>query len=276
VRSAQASLAFALEEKELYRNLVNTGAASAIQLKEKEQAFLVAQARLQQALAVENPTSASVTIAAERIDQEQARGEATLALLEREQESLIQNQLQLEEKLRLNQKELEQVEDELERYVIRSTTEGTLLNLKLRNKTQYIRSGETIANISPANTPLIIFAYVKDDDIGRVKLGQKVNLRIYAYPYPDFGTLRGKITAISPDTVSPDNQDLVSNFPAVGTSQPVEKYYEATITTERNYFVKQDQQYALQPGMEARADIISSEETVLQFLLRKARLIADL
>jgi hypothetical protein len=28
--------------------------------------------------------------------------------------------------------------------------------------------------------------------------------------------------------------------------------------------------------MEARADIISSEETVLQFLLRKARLIADL
>ena len=31
----------------------------------------------------------------------------------------------------------------------------------------------------------------------------------------------------------------------------------------------------IQAGMEGRADIVSREETVLQFLLRKARLIAD-
>jgi HlyD family secretion protein len=37
-----------------------------------------------------------------------------------------------------------------------------------------------------------------------------------------------------------------------------------------------DRQCYIQSGMEAKADIISKEETALQFILRKARLITDL
>lgn len=42
------------------------------------------------------------------------------------------------------------------------------------------------------------------------------------------------------------------------------------------YLEKQNQQYLIQPGMEVAADIISKEETVLTFILRKARLLTDL
>lgn len=275
IQSAQASLEFALDERELYRSLINTGAVSEIQIREKNQAFLVAQAKLESALAVENPSVAPISIAAERIQQEQARGEVSLTLLEREQESIIQNQLQLEEKLKINQKDLEKVEAELDKYVIRSTSAGTILNLQLRNEGQVIRAGDIIANISPANTPLIIVAYIKDDDIGKVKIGQQVKLRVSAYPFPDFGTLEGEISSISPDTVSPKNQDGGAGTSSINSTQTAERYYEATILAEKDFFEKQGQQYSLQPGMEARADIISSEETVLSFLLRKARLIAD-
>ena len=96
-----------------------------------------------------------------------------------------------------------------------------------------------------------------------------------------------KSTAIAPDAISPQN----SNTP----------YYEVTIEPEQTYLVKSDRisvpeeylanskpsadeqccqantlQYPIQPGMEITADIISNQETVLTFILRKARLLTDL
>ncbi|HBL13917.1 MAG TPA: HlyD family secretion protein, partial [Cyanobacteria bacterium UBA11162] len=53
-------------------------------------------------------------------------------------------------------------------------------------------------------------------------------------------------------------------------------FYEVTIQPERLSLGDGTRQCLIQLGMEGRADIISREETVLQFLLRKARLITDL
>jgi multidrug efflux pump subunit AcrA (membrane-fusion protein) len=58
-----------------------------------------------------------------------------------------------------------------------------------------------------------------------------------------------------------------------GTVAP---YYEITIQPQRPYLVKGEHQYPIQPGMEVAADIISREETVLTFILRKVRLLTDL
>lgn len=53
-------------------------------------------------------------------------------------------------------------------------------------------------------------------------------------------------------------------------------YYEVTIQPERPYLVRSDQSYTITSGMEVTADIISREETILMFILRKARLTTDL
>ncbi len=53
-------------------------------------------------------------------------------------------------------------------------------------------------------------------------------------------------------------------------------FYEVTIEPDSLSLGKGDRQCTLQLGMEGRADIITREETVLKFLLRKARLLTDL
>ena len=53
-------------------------------------------------------------------------------------------------------------------------------------------------------------------------------------------------------------------------------FYEVTIEPEYLSLGKDNNQCTLQLGMEGRADIITREETVLKFLLRKARLLTDL
>jgi multidrug resistance efflux pump len=81
VQEAEATLELAREELKRYQQLGNTGAIAQLQIKEKQQAFKAAQARLQRAKATLNPSGAPVTIATERIAQEKARGESSLATL---------------------------------------------------------------------------------------------------------------------------------------------------------------------------------------------------
>ncbi len=276
VKEAEAAVDLAKEEKTRYQQLANTGAISLLQVKEKEQGFKAALARLERAKASLNPTVASVEIAKERIVQEEARGESTLATLNKEQKNLRQRLLEIQNQLNRDQKELQQVENDLKKSVIRAPAFGTILKLELRNSGQVVRPGEAIAEIAPNNAALVVKARVAADDISKVGVCQaqkvsdckqgKVQMRVSAYPYPDYGTLKGKVSAIAPDVTIPKND-------GTSTAAP---YYEVTIQPERPLLVKSALQYPIQPGMDVRADIIYREETVLTFILRKARLITDL
>ncbi|MBD2085167.1 HlyD family efflux transporter periplasmic adaptor subunit [Coleofasciculus sp. FACHB-542] len=268
VQEAQASVDLARAQMNQYQQLANTGAIAQLQIKEKEEAFKAAQARLQRAKAMLNPSAAPVVIANERIAQERATGESTLATLNKERKTLIQRQIEIQNQLNSDTRELKQIGMELQKSVIRAPASGTILKLELRNASQVVRAAEPIAQIAPSNTPLIVKARVAAQDIGKVAVGQKVQMRVSAYPYPDYGTLSGQVSAIAPDAIAPENNN--ANAPAVPPS------YEVTIQPEKINLIKGDRPYPIQPGMEIAAEIISREETVLTFILRKARLLTDL
>jgi HlyD family type I secretion membrane fusion protein len=269
ITEAQAGLEFAQGERDRYQQLVNSGAISGSQISEKEQAFKIAAAKLEQVQVSLNPSTAAIAAAQERVAQEQARGSATLAALGRERESLVQRQIQVQNQINKNQSDLQQANIALSKSVIRASVDGVILNLNLRNAGQVVRSGEAIAQIAPANIPFVVNAYVTAQDIGKVEVGQAVQLRVSAYPYPDYGTLKGTVTTIAPDATAPKSEG--------GQSAPsTAAYYQVTITPKHPYLTKGNRQYLIQAGMEARADIISREETALTFVLRKARLISDL
>ncbi|MCU0552138.1 MAG: HlyD family efflux transporter periplasmic adaptor subunit [Leptolyngbya sp. Prado105] len=265
---AQASLEFAQQERDRYQQLSDSGVISSSQISQKEQAFKIAEAKLEQARIALNPSNAAIAAAQERIAQEQSRGTATSAALNRERESLVQHQIQVQNQINKTHSDLQQLNIALSKSTIRASVDGIIINLNLRNPGQVVRSGEAIAQIAPANIPFVINAYVTAQDIGKVEVGQAVQLRVSAYPYPDYGTLKGTVTAIAPDATAPKTES-----PSVsGTAA----YYQVTVTPERPYLVRGDRRYPIQAGMEARADIISREETALTFVLRKARLITDL
>ncbi len=276
VQEAEAALELAREELKRYQQLASTGAIATLQIKEKEQAFKAALARLERTKAALNPSAAPVTMAQERIAQEKARGESTLATLNKQRDELIQRQVEIQNQLNRDTRELQQIESDLKKSVVKAPAAGIILKLNLRNSSQVVRPGESIAEIAPSNAPLVVKARVAAQDISKVQLCKKqkvldctqgkVQLRISAYPYPDYGTLKAAVRAISPDAITPQTSG----------SDAVAPYYEVTIQPERPYLVKSDRQYPMQAGMDVTADIISREETVLTFILRKARLLTDL
>ncbi|NEU78159.1 HlyD family efflux transporter periplasmic adaptor subunit [Nostoc sp. UIC 10630] len=256
------------EVKSAEAKLEQTKANAQSLLEEKEQALKVAQINREKAKTAINPSNALVTVASERIKQEQARGEATLAALKKERETLLQQRLELHKQLVSTGKELQQVKTDLNKSVIRSPIEGTLLQLNLRNPGQVVQPSEAIAQIAPLNAPLLIKARVPDQDIDKVKPGQKVQMQVSACPYPEYGTLKGTV-----ETVAPDAVPTVKTIAAQSQVQVLA--YQVTIQPQKSYLGRSDRQCHLKSGMEGRADIISRQETILHFILKKARLMAD-
>ncbi|MGJ5630513.1 HlyD family secretion protein [Nostoc sp. CALU 1950] len=305
LQSNEAAMSAAQAKRDRYQKVVQAGALSLNQLEEvqldvvqqkqavevrranveaqqqiiaqQEQAVVAVRAKLQRAQAALNPSNAEVAIAKETIAQESASGQATLATLNREWEALFQQRIQMKNQIQRDTRELQQVESNLSQTKITVTEDGILSQLNLRNPGQSVRLGEEIAQIVPSNAPLVIKAAVSPDDVSKLAKGQKVQMRVSACPYPDYGTLKGVVSQISEDTIKSQGNQLVSTVGNASNSMQSSStsFYEVTILPESLFLGKSNHQCTIQPGMQGRVDIISRSETVLKFLLRKARLIAD-
>jgi HlyD family secretion protein len=230
---------------------------------QQQQAIAAAAARVQAANSALNPSDAVVAISQEKIAAESATAKLSLAKLNQQRSQLLQQQVEIRQQLSRDRQELEQVERDIAATVIRASASGIIQELNLRNSSQVLQTGDIVAQIAPNDTPLIVKAFVASEDISTVEKGQSVHLRVSSCSYADYGTLKGKVTAISPDAIAPQDKSENSST------------YEVTIQPESLVLTAGNRHCAIKSGMEARADIISSEETVLTFLVRKARLLTQ-
>ncbi|MDP5016181.1 MAG: HlyD family secretion protein, partial [Dolichospermum sp.] len=102
-----------------------------------------------------------------------------------------------------------------------------------------------------------------------VKTGQPVQMQVSACPYPDYGTLKGTVKTVGADVLVTTQNNSIISTPQIAT-------YEINIEPQSLFLGKSNHSCYLKSGMEGRADIISRRETVLQFILRKGKLITNL
>jgi HlyD family type I secretion membrane fusion protein len=281
LKATEATLNAAKLKAARYRTVEQEGAISKDQVAEaelavrqQEQELAATKASLERASVALNPNKAEMAIAQKRIAQEQNSGQATQAALNREKEAIVQQQIEVNKQLQQDRRELQQVTIDIRQTAIVATAEGTISQLKLRNSEQTLQPGEEVAQIVPNNASLEIKAAVLPQDVGKLQQGQIVQMRVSACSYTDYGTLKGTVSQISQDTIKSPN-----NNPANASSQEISKaqaFYEVTISPENLTLGKGNNRCSLQLGMEGRADIITKEESVMQFLLRKARIITNL
>jgi HlyD family secretion protein len=274
IDEARAAVDLARDELQRLQTLASKNLVARLQVKEKEAALKTAVARLQRVQAGLNPSGAEIRIARERLTQVQARGEAKLAELRKERELLLQREAGIQADLERGRSELQQVEREIGEAVIRAPAAGIVQELTLRNPGQMLEAGELVARIAPPKSRLEVKAFVALRDIGGVEVGQQVFMRVSACPFPDYGTLQGEVVAISPDAV---NGDAQPGRPGRGSRSALPgPSYEVTVQPASLELLQSGRRCRIQAGMEGEARIVSREETILRFVLRKARLTIDL
>jgi HlyD family type I secretion membrane fusion protein len=272
VEELKTEVLLAKTEYERYQILAAQGAASLQQRDEKLQVLKSAEYRLEQAKVKLNPLDSPILIAQEQIAQEKLRGKAILATLDQEMQSLVQREIQLSEQLNRSKSELEDIRKSIDKHIIISPVSGTVLDFTLRNQGQVITVSEKIASISPVDDSLVARIRVGARDIAQVQVGQKVYLKISAFPYPDHGVLYGSVVEVSPDSIgSIENNDISVRQ---NNNRSSNSFYEVVVEPD-SLFMNDTTDQAIQPGMEVTAEIVTREETLVLLFLRKARLFLD-
>jgi multidrug efflux pump subunit AcrA (membrane-fusion protein) len=293
LKSMQASYQSALTRSQRYKKAATAGAISADQLAEAElttaqqvqsiaaqaatirkqqqivarsaETVAAAQARVQRSQAMLNPSHSESQIIQQKIARERANGQAAIARLQQERQKLLQQRVEISNQVTTNQQEIAQIAIDLQPTKILAPIAGTIQDLNLRNNAQVVSPGDRLAQIMPTGTPLNIKALVAMADIPSVKVGQVVQMRIAACPYSDYGVGSGKVVEIAADVKSSDKSGGNATQQHTGV-------YEVTIKPDRLALTRGGKSCQMRSGMDGRADIISTEETVFQFILKKSRL----
>ena len=122
-----------------------------------------------------------------------------------------------------------------------------------------------------AESRIEIEAMVANRDIGFVRAGQDVEIKVDTFTFTKYGLIRGKVRSVSPDAIPRDAaQDRAGAKPSgdVG-SEPKgqELVYSAAIVPDRTQMRVDDALVNLSPGMAVTVEIKTGARTVLTYLL---------
>ena len=99
--------------------------------------------------------------------------------------------------------------------------------------------------------------FIKDSEIGFVKVGIPAEVRIDSYPFTEYGAIKGKLTSIGQYSLPPDQAYPFTRFPA-------------TVEMESNVLeTKKGGVYTLRAGMSVAALIIVSKRPVISIVTDK-------
>jgi hemolysin D len=140
-----------------------------------------------------------------------------------------------------------------------------------------VNPAQTLMTIVPDGTPLVVEATLSNDDIGYVKVGQPVELKVDTFPFQKYGTLKATLVWVSPEAEEKSSAPI-SDENGAGGNQPEKAIqnvksvkdgyvYKVRIRADKSVFIVDGQPAPLQAGMTVQADIATDRRTVIQFLL---------
>lgn len=148
--------------------------------------------------------------------------------------------------------QLADAKTQLNKRYLRSPVAGTVLALNVTNTGKVVQTGETVAEIAPHGSPLVLLAMLPDRDAGFIEPGMPVQVKFDAYAYQDYGVTPGRVVSISSDTKDDEQLGAV---------------YEVKIALERNYINDEQRKISFKPGQTATANIIIRRRRIIDVLL---------
>lgn len=132
---------------------------------------------------------------------------------------------------------------------LRSPVAGTVFDLKPSSPGFVTNTTEPVLKIVPEEG-LIAKVFLTNKDIGFVREGMPVDVRIDSFPFSEFGDVKGKLIWIGSDALPPEQIRPFYSFPA-------------KIRLDRQSIAINDRTVSLQSGMSVSANIRVRERTVL-------------
>ncbi|MBK0326614.1 HlyD family type I secretion periplasmic adaptor subunit [Rhodobacteraceae bacterium F11138] len=166
----------------------------------------------------------------------------------------------------LNQKavideSMKRARDVVRRASLRAPVDGVVSALNVNTIGAVIQPGEEVLRIVPDDDQLQVEARIAPKDIAFVRPDLPAKVKVTAFDFTIYGALAGRVLRVGADA----EQDEATG----------EVYFPVIVETDSDSLEHKGRTYRIRPGMVASIDIMTGEQTVLDYLLkpfRKARL----
>ena len=139
------------------------------------------------------------------------------------------------------------------RLDVRAPIRGLIQDLQFRTAGAVVAPGGVLMQMVPIDDVLQVETRVATRDIGHVRVGQPVTVKVSTYDFARYGTIDGMLHSVSPTTLIEEDD---------------EPYYKALVTLATNHVGKFPGRNPVLPGMTVQADVVTGEKTILQYLLK--------
>ncbi|MET0241741.1 MAG: HlyD family type I secretion periplasmic adaptor subunit [Sphingobium sp.] len=146
--------------------------------------------------------------------------------------------------------------DAVQRTVLRAPMRGTVKNVQVTTIGGVVQPGAQVMEIVPFRDVLLVEAKIRPADVAFIRPGQDATVKLAAYNYLVYGSLKGKVENISPDTLREDRKSGEETF------------YRVLVSTGRSQLVHQGMPLTIIPGMTGSVDILTGRRTVFDYFLR--------
>ena len=207
---------------------------------------------------------------------------SNLALIEQSEQKIAQisadyrRQLQTErvevaaqhEKLR---QELTKHEHRNQLLELRAPQSGTVKDLATHTVGTVTMPGTILMTLVPKSEQLLAEVWVSNQDVGFVRPGQPVKLKLAAFQFTKYGMVDGTVRQVSADATEAPSANTRSDA-LTGRDRPMGPLaYRAIVELKSQELESDGTRYPLHPGMQAVAEINLGTRTVLEYILSPVR-----
>lgn len=147
---------------------------------------------------------------------------------------------------------------------LRAPQDGVIKDVATSTVGAVVSAGTVIMSLVPVEEDLIAEVMIDNQDVGFVREGQSVKIKLAAFPFQKYGMLEGTVMRIAADAVDPREQPSVAQDPEETANVSP---YKALIKLDSQTLVAQQSHWPLAPGMQVVAEIRQGTRTVMEYLL---------
>jgi len=161
---------------------------------------------------------------------------------------------------------IKSAQDRVRRAELRSPVNGIVNKLNVTTVGAVIQPGGNMMDIVPLDDTLLVEGRIRPQDIAFIRPQQDAVVKLSAYDSSVFGSLEGKVERISADTIADERPER---------GEKGETFYRVMVRTEKNHLGTNENPLPILPGMLATVEVLTGKKTVLDYLLKPARVLRE-
>ncbi len=259
--TAQQSLVLTESIRDRIKPVVAAGAIPLIQLQQQEQEVLGRRAEVEKLQGEQQHLQVLIAQSQEQLQQVTATTQKeNLTKVAENQKRIAEIDTQLSRTQLDNQRKITDLDGQINKATLalkyqdlRAPIDGVVFNLQPRVPGFVASSAQPLLSIVPKDA-LVAAVFLTNKNVGFIKTGMAVDLKVESFPDSEFGTLNGTLIWVGSDALPPTQERPFYAFPA-------------KIRLEKQFMQQGDKVLPLQSGMAISGSIKQRKRTVMSLFL---------